>query len=43
MKNLNVNELGLEELSQKDARKINGGWFWIPIAIGLMLISSRAY
>jgi hypothetical protein len=43
MKNFDVKELGLEELSQRETRKINGGWIWIPIARGLMLIAGSAY
>jgi lactobin A/cerein 7B family class IIb bacteriocin len=39
MKNLDVNELGFEELSQKEARTINGGWIWV-VAVGLASIGA---
>ena len=39
MKNLNVQELGLEELNRKDSKEINGGI--IPfIVIGVVAVGS---
>lgn len=35
MKNLNVNEMGLVELTSKESKAINGGLWWLAaIAIG---------
>lgn len=37
MKNFDVQALGLEELSQKEAKKVNGGSFFILAGIGVVL------
>lgn len=40
---MNVKNLGLEELSINEAKEVNGGWLWIPIAIGMLLIAEVLY
>lgn len=42
MKNLNLNELGMVELSQKEMREVSGGWFWIVLAMVAGVIAAAA-
>jgi len=37
MKNLDLNGFGVQEMNAEEMRKTEGGWFWIGIALGLIL------
>jgi len=43
MKSLDFESMGVQEINQQELVEVNGGWIWIPIAIGLWLIAQNAY
>jgi len=43
MNELDLNNLGLVEISNTEAQEIEGGWLWIPIAAGMFLLAQAAY
>jgi hypothetical protein len=37
MKNLELNGLGVQEMNATEMREVDGGWFWVGLALGLIL------
>jgi len=37
MKNFDLKACGVSEISEREMKEVNGGWFWVGIVLGLLI------